>query len=56
MRNLSWSFVCADAGRDDGADPHVSYFVFDIDTGETLKQGIKHVRQARAEWIRLRGV
>jgi hypothetical protein len=45
MRNLSWSFA-----------PDGSHFIFDIDTGETLKQGIKHHRQARAEWIRLRGV
>jgi hypothetical protein len=45
MRNLSWSFA-----------PDGSHFIFDIDTGETLKQSIKHVRQARAEWIRLRGV
>jgi hypothetical protein len=45
MRNLSWSFA-----------PDRAYFIFDIDTGETLKQGIKHVRQARAEWIRLRGI
>jgi hypothetical protein len=45
MRNLSWSFA-----------PDNSYFVFDIDTGETLKKGIKHRRAAVAEWIRLRGI
>lgn len=45
MRNLSWSFAL------DGL-----FFVFDVDTGETLKKGIKHKRAAVAEWIRLRGV
>lgn len=45
MRNLSWSFA-----------PDGTHFVFDIDTGETIKRGIKTVRQARMEWIRLRGV
>jgi hypothetical protein len=45
MRNLSWSFA-----------PDGLFFVFDVDTGETLKKGIKHHRQARSEWIRLRGV
>jgi hypothetical protein len=45
MRNLSWSFA-----------PDRTFFVFDIDTGETLKKGIKNKRAAVAEWIRLRGV
>lgn len=45
MRNLSYSFT-----------PDGSYFVFDLDTGETVKTDIRGVKTARAEWIRLRGL
>jgi len=45
MRNLSWSFA-----------PDGTFFVFKVDTGETVKKGIRTARQARSEWIKMRGV
>ena len=46
MKNLSYSF-----------DKETNtYFVFDLDTGKTIKKGIPDVSAARHSWLMLRGV
>lgn len=45
MRNVSYSF-----------QPDGYYFVFDVDTGETIKRDIPTLAKAKQEWIIARGM
>lgn len=45
MKNYSYSY-----------QPDGKYFVFDLDTGETIRKDIEGNQAARQQWIILRGM